>query len=122
MPPPQTNSGDEHGHRRGHREVRASSRSLVNRCKAREQALSTREASLDILLVVNHSPMAIVLCVLSRFSLYETLWTVASQAPLSMGIRQGRILEWVAMPSSRGSSYGHQKETKPWRSEAPSFL
>ena len=33
-----------------------------------------------------------------------TLWTVAHQAPLSMGILQARILEWVAMLSSRGSS------------------
>ena len=31
-------------------------------------------------------------------------WTVARQAPLSMGILQARILKWVAMPSSRGSS------------------
>ena len=31
-------------------------------------------------------------------------WTVAYQAPLSMGILQARILEWVAMPPSRGSS------------------
>ena len=30
-----------------------------------------------------------------------TLWTVACQAPLSMGILQARILEWVALPSSR---------------------
>ena len=30
--------------------------------------------------------------------------TVAYQAPLSMGILQARILECVAMPSSRGSS------------------
>ena len=29
---------------------------------------------------------------------------VARQAPVSMGIPQARILEWVAMPSSRGSS------------------
>ena len=29
---------------------------------------------------------------------------VACQAPLSMGILQARILEWVAMPSSRASS------------------
>ena len=46
-------------------------------------------------------------CVLSRFicvRLCVTLWTIASQAPLSMGIFQARILEWVAMPSSRGSS------------------
>ena len=27
-----------------------------------------------------------------------------NQAPLSMGILQARILEWVAIPSSRGSS------------------
>ena len=32
-----------------------------------------------------------------------TPWTVAGKAPLSMGIRQARILECVAMPSSRGS-------------------
>ena len=27
-----------------------------------------------------------------------TLWTVACQTPLSMGILQTRILEWAAMP------------------------
>ena len=32
-----------------------------------------------------------------------TPWTVARQAPLSMGILQARVLEWVVMPSSRGS-------------------
>ena len=31
-------------------------------------------------------------------------WTVARQIPLSMGILQAWILEWVAMPFSRGSS------------------
>ena len=34
----------------------------------------------------------------------ETAWTVALQASLSTGILQARTLEWVAMPSSRGSS------------------
>ena len=46
-------------------------------------------------------------CMLSHFShvqLFATLWIVAHQAPLSMGILQARTLEWVAMPSSRGSS------------------
>ena len=46
-------------------------------------------------------------CMPSRFSrvrLYAIPWTVSCQAPLSMGILQARILEWVAMPSSRGSS------------------
>ena len=44
---------------------------------------------------------------LRRFShvqLFATSRTVACQAPLSMGILQARILEWVAMPSSRGWS------------------
>ena len=45
--------------------------------------------------------------VLSHFScvrLIATLWTVAHQAPLSLRILQACILEWVAMPSSKGSS------------------
>ena len=46
-------------------------------------------------------------CMLSRFfhvQLFSTLWIVAHQVPLTMGILQARILEWVAMHSSRGSS------------------
>ena len=39
---------------------------------------------------------------LSCVGLFATSWTVASQVP--PGILQARILEWVAMPSSRGSS------------------
>ena len=42
---------------------------------------------------------------LSHFShvrLCVTLWTVACQAPLSMGILQVRILEWTAISFSRG--------------------
>ena len=38
----------------------------------------------------------------SRVRLFVTLRTVACQAPLSMGILQARVLERVAMPSSRG--------------------
>ena len=47
----------------------------------------------------------ISILVLSHFShawLFVTLWTVAYQAPLSTGILQERVLEWVSMPSSRG--------------------
>ena len=36
--------------------------------------------------------------------LFATLWTVACQGPLSMGILQARILEWVVISSCRGSS------------------
>ena len=41
---------------------------------------------------------------LRHVRLCATPWTAALQAPLSMGIFQARILEWVALPSSRGSS------------------
>ena len=33
-----------------------------------------------------------------------TPWTIACQDPLSVGIRQARILEWVAITFSRGSA------------------
>ena len=41
---------------------------------------------------------------LSCVWLFSTLWTVAHRASLFMGILQARMLEWVAMPSSWGSS------------------
>ena len=41
---------------------------------------------------------------LSHAQLFTTPWTVAHQVPLSMRILQARILEWVAMSSSRRSS------------------
>ena len=40
----------------------------------------------------------------SRVQFFATLWTVGHQDPLSMTILQVRILEWVAMPFSRGFS------------------
>ena len=46
-------------------------------------------------------------CVLSHFSyvwLFVTLWIVAHQAPLSMGVLQARILEWVAISFTKESS------------------
>ena len=43
-------------------------------------------------------------CVLSRVQLFATPWTVVCQAPLSMDISHARILEWVAISYSRGSS------------------
>ena len=51
------------------------------------------------------SPLSMfVLSGFSRVRLLATLWTGARQAPLVHGILQARILEWVAMPSSGGSS------------------
>ena len=43
-----------------------------------------------------------VLCLVTHS--FATLWTVACQAPLSMGILQARTLDWVAISFSRGSS------------------
>ena len=51
----------------------------------------------------NSSVCAVCLVAQSCLTL-ATPWTVAHQALLSMGVLQARILEWVAMPSSRGSS------------------
>ena len=45
---------------------------------------------------------ACVLSLLSHAHLFVTLWTVACQAPLSMGILQARTLELVAIPSLQG--------------------
>ena len=42
--------------------------------------------------------------VFSHIQLFPTPWSVARQAPLSVGILQAMILEWVAIPISRGSS------------------
>ena len=43
-------------------------------------------------------------CRVSHVWLCLTPWTVAHQTPLAMRILQARILEWVAIPSSRGFS------------------
>ena len=50
--------------------------------------------------------------VLSCFQLFETPWTVARQTPLSMGILQTGILEWVAMPPPPGD-LRNQASNKP---------
>ena len=40
---------------------------------------------------------------IGHVQLFVIPWTVALQAPLSMGILEAWIPEWIAMPSSRGS-------------------
>ena len=51
-----------------------------------------------------HKRMLCCAQALGHVRLFATAWTVVRQAPLSLGILQAGILEWVAMPSSRGSS------------------
>ena len=51
--------------------------------------------------------ITLCVCVLSHVSyvqLFAILRSATHQTPLSMGILQTRILEWIAMPSFRGSS------------------
>ena len=57
--------------------------------------------------------------VLSHVQLFVTPWSVARQAPLSMGILQVGILEWVAIPSSRLNPWVGKI---PWRRKWSSSL
>ena len=43
--------------------------------------------------------------------MFVSSWTVACQAPRSMGFSRQRILEWVAIPFSRGSSWPRDRTT-----------
>ena len=52
----------------------------------------------------NNSHVCAVFCSVAQSCLFATQWTVACQAPLSMGILQARILECIAMLSSNVSS------------------
>ena len=55
-----------------------------------------------------------VLCCVTQpcLTLCDT-WTAAHQARLSIGVLQARLLEWVAMPSSRGSSQARGRTRSP---------
>ena len=93
------------GAERGSKERRGksclSSRSAVS-CGVQNQASFLQVWS-------SHWESAYVLSCFSPVQLFVTLWTVACWSVLSNpssvhGNLQARILEWVAMPSSRGSS------------------
>ena len=58
---------------------------------------------------------------LSCGQLFVTPWTVAQQAPLSTGISQARILDWVAISFSRGSS-GPRDQTQVFCLADRSFI
>ena len=65
-----------------------------------------KEGSIGSLGLADASYDICVCYVLSRSLMSDSVtpWTAAHQAPLSMGILQARILEWVVMISSRESS------------------
>ena len=66
---------------------------LLSWCVSRKNLMHNTLLSIDTCAVLRH---------FGHILLFVTPWTVACQAPLSLGILQERILEWVAMPSSRG--------------------
>ena len=65
--------------------------------------LSSSKKKISFLMLSTVSMLSHVLCLVAQSSLdfLPSAWPVACQAPLSMKILQARILEWVAMPSSR---------------------
>ena len=54
-----------------------------------------------------------VIQLLNHVQVFATLWTVAHQVSLSIGILQARILEWVEISFSRGSSWPGIKPRSP---------
>ena len=49
--------------------------------------------------------IVVVYCLVTKsYPTLATPWTVARQVPLSMGFSRPRILEWVSISFSRGSS------------------
>jgi len=55
-----------------------------------------------------------VLSHLSHVQLFATLWTIAHQAPSAYGILQARVLEWVVVPSPRGSFQPRDQTHVSW--------
>ena len=77
-------------------------RTLIYRLKS---VLKIWENNPCISLLLPFFSCSAMLCLATgRVWLFATPWRVVHQIPISMGILQARILEWVAMPSSRGSS------------------
>ena len=65
----------------------------------------------------NHSfytPTVLLCYWVSHAWLFVTPWTVVHQAPLSIWILQAKILEWLAIPSSRGSSQPKDRIQVSW--------
>ena len=67
----------------------------------------------DVCLLIGGGAVCTCACMLSGVLPSGMPWAVTRQAPLSMALSWQRILEWLAMPSSRGSSDPGIKPTSP---------
>ena len=64
----------------------------------------------------------LVLSSLGHVRLFETPWTAAHQAPLSLGILQAKILEWVAISFSKKVDFlKEQWESEGWEVTAMKY-
>ena len=64
----------------------------------------TTSTTREVLNPQEDAPKCCCVLLLGSVRLFVIPWTVAPQALMCMGILQARTLEWVAIPSSRGSS------------------
>ena len=76
----------------------------IRKEKRNKRHQNWKERSKTIIFCRGHETLY-VLRHFSHVQLFVTPWTVACQAPLSLGFFPTRILEWVAMSSSRASSW-----------------
>ena len=69
-------------------------------------SISQMNVEMNLLMDTKVARAALCRAVLTRSVVSDSAIprTVARQAPLPLGFSRQRILEWVAMPSSRGSS------------------
>ena len=67
--------------------------------QAAQSHLSNENVFLKFIIKGNWNTWVLSCSLVSCVWLFATPWTVAWQAPLSMGILQARTLEWVVMPS-----------------------
>ena len=68
------------------------------------ESIRCRHIPLSLLSLHPTLPTSVCVCYKSIHRLCATLGTVAHQATLSMGFSRQELLEWVAIPSSRGGS------------------
>ena len=84
--------------------IRASAQKCIQNTKTKNDQGSQEEQQQHNFFKLKLPRCTLCFQSLSHFRFFVTQWTIAQQAPLSMGTPQARILEWVAMHFSRGSS------------------
>ena len=74
------------------------------RYSGEQNIIWTNKGKLSVICVLYYLYIHICCSVTKVMSNSVTPWTIAPQAPLSMGFPKAKIKEWIAMPSCMGSS------------------